>query len=257
MFTAEEGMMECKQIQDNQNVPSYTLLSDDKKDENAESKSTKFTLRKNLTARDLKSISNNQALNDTVIQVFQAMIQQQYPEMGGLQDPVLGTNLTFSIYQSKPFLQILYNGSFHWIAVSTYECEPGENYYMDSLFQGRIADKVKQQICSITHSSTDFLKIKVLLVQQKTNGVDCGIYAVTFVLYYAMLKRYPTEVTFNQSLMRHHLLRALAANKLEEFPFIEKTGRKFKQKEIVLELHCNCRMCWVSSDNAISCRSEL
>ena len=52
-----------------------------------------------------------------------------------------------------------------------YEYVPGEIYDMDSLFQGRIGDKMKQQICSITHSSTDFIKLRVLPVQQQTNGV--------------------------------------------------------------------------------------
>ena len=32
-------------------------------------------------------------------------------------------------------------------------------------------------------------EIKVLPVQQQTNRVDCGIYAVAFILYYAIHKR--------------------------------------------------------------------
>ena len=250
-------MLGCKEFQDNPSNHEHIISSDDEENDETESEIVKFTLRQHLTTRDLKSISDNEMLDDTVIHVFQGMIQRQYPEMGGLQDPILGAKLSFSIYRSKPFLQILHNDNFHWIAVSTYECKPGEIYYMDSLFRGRIADKVKQQICSIMHSSTPSLKIKVLPVQQQTNGVDCGIYAVAFMLYYAMHKRYPTEASFDQSLMRHHLLHALAANKLDEFQSTEKNGRKCRQKEIDLQLHCNCHMCWVPSDNAISCRSVI
>ena len=221
------------------------IVSDDEEETSQE---RKFTLRQHLTKADLKSISDHQMLQDTVIHVFQEMIQCQYPETGGLQDPILGQSLTFSTYCSKPFVQVLHDGNNHWVAISTYDCEPGEVYYMDSFFRGRISDKVKQQICSILHSEKNCLRIKVLPVQQQTNGVDCGIYALAFILYYVQNKNYPLDVTFDQGVMRHHLLRALSANRLEEFPeVINKHGRKCIQKEFELQLYCNWRMCWVPS----------
>ena len=234
-------------------LPEIHDISSD--DDEETSQETKFTLRQHFTRADLKSISDHQMLNESVIHVFQGMIQRQYPETGGLQDPILGQKLTFSIYRSKPFVQILHNGNYHWIAISTYDCKPREVYYMDSLFRGRISKKVKQQMCSILHSEKNCLKIKVLPVQQQTNGVDCWIYALAFILHYVQNKRYPLDVTFDQTVMRHHLLRALSANRLEEFPrIVNKHGRKCIQKEFELQLHCNCRMCWVPSDNNSFCR---
>eukprot|EP00794_Sanderia_malayensis_P014643 gene14643-16162_t len=112
-------------------------------------------------------------LNDTVIHVFQGMLQKQFPETGGLQDPVLGSNLHFNVYRNKPFAQILHHGNFHWVAISTYNCQPGEVCYMDSLFHGKLPDKIKLQICSILNTELDSLRIKVLPVQQQKNSVDC------------------------------------------------------------------------------------
>ena len=123
------------------------IVSDDEEETSQE---RKFTLRQHLTKADLKSISDHQMLNDTVINVFQRRIQCQYPETVGLRDPILGQSLTFSTYCSNQFVQVLHDENNHWVAISKYDCEPGEVYYMDSFFRGRVSDKVKKQICSIS-----------------------------------------------------------------------------------------------------------
>ena len=100
-------------------------------EEEETSQQTRLTLRQHFTkAIPLKSISDHEVLNDTILHVYQGMIQCQYPETGGLQDPILGQKFSFSIYRSKPFVQILHDGNYHWIAISTYDCEPGEVYYI-------------------------------------------------------------------------------------------------------------------------------
>ena len=114
-------------------------------------------------------------VNDKVIQAFQKIIKKSFPETNGLQDPILGENLAFSTYRDTPFLQVLHDGKAHWIAISTYECNQGEVYLLDSLFKGRISDHIKKQICTILNCPLEKITIKVLPVQQQTNGVDCGI----------------------------------------------------------------------------------
>ncbi|XP_065066055.1 uncharacterized protein LOC135691970 [Rhopilema esculentum] len=210
-----------------------------------------FVGRQQLNKHDLKKISENDMLNDSIIHVFQSLMLKDHPESNGLQDPVLGQNLSFNVHHNKPFVQILHDGKLHWIAVSTYGCEPGEVFYLDSLFSGRISEKVKQQLCAIMHSSMPILKINVVPVQQQSNGVDCGAYAIAFTNYILKEKRNPTEVTFDQQTMRHNLLRSLAANKMLPFPITTKTVRRCCTKTISLELYCSCRMCWVPFDNNI------
>ena len=56
-------------------------------------------------------------------------------------------------------------------------------YYYDSLFSGRINDFIKQQICALMQTDVDVLKINVTPVQQQTNLVDCGIFAMAFLTY--------------------------------------------------------------------------
>ena len=56
--------------------------------------------------------------------------------------------------------------------ISTYGSNPGEVFLMDSLFNGRISDHTKRQICSIVNYEQDVLKIIALPVQQQSNGVS-------------------------------------------------------------------------------------
>ena len=100
--------------------------------------------RVNLTAGDVNDLSHNRMLNDNVIQRFQQMLTIHYPDADGLQDPVLGQALNFAIYQTIPFIQVLHDGSLHWIAISTYNCNKGEVFFIG----GRVAHQTKRQICS-------------------------------------------------------------------------------------------------------------
>ena len=213
-------------------IPNFHIESDS----DDEPKEHTFATRQLLKKTDLKRISENEMLNDTIIHVFQGIMQKQHPEINGLQDPILGQTLSFSIYRNKRFVQVLHDGRLHWICISTYHCEPGEVFYFDSLFSGRISDKVKQQLCSIMHSSSTELTVKILPVQQQSNGVDCGAYAIAFVNYILKEKKNPVEVAFDQQKKRHHLLRSLAANRLEPFP----TSTKSVKGAVEKKSSCNC-----------------
>ena len=114
------------------------------------------TPRTNLTAGDLSDISHNRILNGNVINSFQQMLKSQYIHANGLQDPVLGQGLNFAICRNVPFEQILHDVNLHWVAISTYGCNP-EVFSMDSLFNGRIADHTKIQMCSIVNYEQDVL----------------------------------------------------------------------------------------------------
>ena len=179
------------------------------------------TPRTNLTAGDLGDISHNRMLNDSVINSFQQMLKFQYIHANGLQDPVLGQGLNFAICRNIPFVQILHDGNLHWVIISTYGCSLGEVFLMDSLFNGRIADHTKRQICSIVNYEQDVLKIIALPVQQQSNGVDCGVFAIAFISYILSQHKSPIDAKFNSSKMRPHLLHCLLEDKVTEFPRTE------------------------------------
>ena len=54
---------------------------------------------------------------------------------------------------------------------------------MDIMFRGRVAHQTKRQICSIFNSDNKELKIVTLPVEQESNAVDCGVFALAFIPY--------------------------------------------------------------------------
>ena len=136
-----------------------------------------------ITQSELKSLSDNEMISDVVINVAQKMMANRHPWLKGLQDPILGQTMSFRRFQSQPFVQILYDGVAHWVAISTFNCKPGEIILMDSLFKGRVSVHIKKQICFIMNSKEREIRIKVAGVQQQTNGISCGLYAIAFIKY--------------------------------------------------------------------------
>ena len=79
---------------------------------------------------------------------------------------------------------------------------------MDSLFKGKVSAHIKKQIrFNMNSKEKKKIKIKVAGVQQQTNGIDCGLYAIAFINYILYNKAFPFGVKFDQSKMSHHLLR--------------------------------------------------
>ena len=168
------------------------------------------------------------------------MMEKQFPEANGLQDPILGQTLSFKVQKNKPFVQVLH-GKLHWIAISTYGCNEGEVCYTDSLFKGRIANHTKQQIYAILNCDLKHVKIKVLPVQQQSNGVDCGVFASAFCFHILSEKANPVGISFNESNFRHHLLHCLTASLISPFPKSNGQAVKTcKDREIMVEIFCTC-----------------
>ena len=123
---------------------------------------------------------------------------------------------------------------------------------MDSIFRGKINHYVQRQICSITHSSMDTSKATVLPLEQQKNDIDCGLYALVFIVYLLENNKYPTEVSFDQNKMQNHLLKSSESSQISGFTISSsKKVKRNKKKEMPMELFCSCRMIWVESDNTI------
>ena len=71
-----------------------------------------------------------------------------------------------------------------------------------------------------THSHTHTRRAPL---KQQNNGVDCGLFAITFVQFFMHYEKYLIKITFKQSLMQNHAMEVLEKNKLELFPVIKGT----------------------------------
>ena len=98
----------------------------------------------------------------------------------------------------------------------------------------------------------DTIKATVLPLQQQTNGIDCGLYAIAFIVYLFENDEYPTEVSFDQIQIQNHVLKSFESNQISGYPISgSKKVKRNKKKEMSMELFCNCRLIWVESDNNI------
>ena len=157
-------------------------------------------------------------LTDTIINAAQYIVHLQHPSIAGLQDSLLGQSFhskdakdqqsfRFKELPDQPFVQVLHDGNIHWLAISTINCLPGEVFIMDSMFRGKINHHVQRQICSIMHCSMDTIKATALPLQEQINDIDCGLYALAFIVYLLENNKYSTEVSFDQNQMQNHLLK--------------------------------------------------
>ena len=208
------------------------------------------SVRSELTYRDLKSISEKRVLSDNVINVLQLMMKRDFNVSVGLQDTIKGRKLYFrSISAGVPFTQILHDDqNHHWVAISSYGCNEGEICYMDSLFKGRIANEVKQQICAIMKCKLPAITVKVMSVQQQNNGLDCGLFALAFILCILEGKNDVTSHFYDDVQMRSHLLHVVLENKVRSFPESIIERKRCKSRVIEIKVFCSCRQLWIETD---------
>ena len=122
---------------------------------------------------------------------------------------------------------------------------------MDSMFRGKFNHYAQWQICSIMHCSMNTIKATVLPFQQQTDGIDCGLYALAFIVHLLENDKYTTEVSFEQSQMQNHLLKSFESNQISGFHISSsKKVKRNKMKEMSMELFW-FELIWVESDNNI------
>ena len=79
-------------------------------------KRVKREVKLNLSPREIAHLQNGEMLNDTHIDVANQMLRKQFPEVRGLQSPLLGQSLSFAVTE-PPFVQVLHVDTLHWVTV--------------------------------------------------------------------------------------------------------------------------------------------
>ena len=207
--------------------------------------------RSKLPLQDLEDLSNSSMLSDRLIKCLQDYIRKNNPAINGLQDPILGQNLSFQP-MNKPMVQVIHNGKAHWLTISTYGCDVGEIFLLDSMFHDYLTAQTKKQICAIMKCESAEIRVKVVSTQQQRGGIDCGLFAIAFAQYISFHGRNPA-VFFDQSKMRNHVLKCLKDDQLAPFPTLVDGSSilKSRPKEFLLKVFCTCRSIWLSSDKKI------
>ena len=153
-------------------------------------------------------------LTDEIICAAQMLLLQFFPNMAGLQSPVLQKVLQFHVHSGE-FVQIVHVRNNHWCVVSTVGCESGVIHVYNSLYRS-LSRETLSLIASMVYSPSSELKITMMDVEKQSNGSDCGVLAIAYAFDICNGLN-PCNVRFDQNKIRQHL--ATCFNEVPDFTF--------------------------------------
>ena len=134
-----------------------------------------------LTMSDLGYLTSLTGwLNDKLINAGQIMLQEKFSSMHGLQNVFLVRTLSF-VKQNSPFVQILNIDDSHWVCVAaTTDCKFNSVKTFYSRKTGELLLQTKEAIATVLHCDKRTISVIYPTIQQQTDGVSCGLFALAF-----------------------------------------------------------------------------
>ena len=149
-------------------------------------------------------------LTDLSINFAQQMLKEQF-KINGLQSTLLQARSSKQIRLNQ--LQIIHShGNSHWIVASSMNSKNQTVLVYDSAYV--LLEKNTEKIIQNLFNSR---RIKMVKCQTQLGGDNCGVFAIanpTAIAYGIN----PTDVMYDQSAMRRHLLKCFKEGNLIMFP---------------------------------------
>jgi len=154
-------------------------------------------------------------LDDTVISFAQKLLKKQFPNINGLQNPLLQNKKQMDGEKTQR-LQVVHCRSSHWILASTiHNDDPDKVLLYDSLYDNVDAGT----LAVIRGLFGPAASPEIVEVQKQRGTADCGVFAVAFGT--AICFKQQLNVHFNQELMRHHLVQCFEKSACLPFPLVQ------------------------------------
>ena len=130
----------------------------------------------------------------------------------------MGATLEFSPEQSDEWLQIIHDGSNHWVCVAKGFIQPNHVLVYDSMpIKPRKNDHMLSCMSSLLCTPDEKMTYIIKSCQHQSNGYDCGVFAIAFATSLANGEDHTTRV-YNQKKLRAHLVDCMASGILTPFP---------------------------------------
>lgn len=128
-------------------------------------------------------------------------------------------------------VQIHHTGHDHWVL--SIQDTSGTVFLLDSKNPRQTVSASTQiQMSRIYSSNGNVIPVNLPTVQQQTNSIDCGVFAIAYATEFCFNQYTGGKgLTFNTSVMRDHLLQCLSNKQLQPFPKV--------QPKNTLKLHKN------------------
>ena len=198
-----------------------------------------------LTWRHKKILdSSTKWLDDDLINASQKILAKQFEhKFGGAGFQTTANGLCGNyIVETEEFIQILHNGSDHWLVITTIGTKHPEVLVYDSLY-ATVGDNVKSQIATLLCTQDHAIQLKFVNVVKQAGGFDCGVFAIAYATALC-LGESPGKYSFHQAQMRSHLKQCLQNEHFTMFPTIKE--RRHTGNNIISQVHipvyCSCRM---------------
>ena len=150
----------------------------------------------------------------------------------------------------RGFGQILFiEEKEHWIFV--YRKDGNNVNICDSLRNNGKQDypeNIVRAICRIACCMDSALKVNCLPVQQQSNSINCGVFAVAFIVD-VCFGLPPNESCYGVIEMRNHLSTCLLLRELSPFPKISRRVPRCKLFQRYIDTSCVCRQKIFMSDS--------
>ena len=188
-------------------------------------------------------------LSDSIIDAAQKTLQEQFG-LPGFQSVLHGQCCNFNV-EPDEFIQILHNGSNHWVTVSTIGTKHPEVFVYDNMYT-KAPDRLQQQIAALLHTKEEAITLKFTKVNVQSNSNDCGVFAIAFATALCHGTS-PAQLLFDESKMRHHLLKCLEQGCFTMFPVRQRSRMVTVKAVQYIPIHCTCRMPSIDGIDMIEC----
>lgn len=198
-------------------------------------------------------LSQTQWLNSSIIDVSQRLLAMQFDYLDGFQSVGCSYTMSFTIHDK--FIQVLHDSARnHWLTISTVTAEQPNVYVYDSMYR-QLTDNVQNQIACIMKTPFKQINAHFVDVQRQSGTSDCGLFSIAFATSLSFGKQPPESISYNQPLMRQHMIKCFEAGRIEEFPIAR--ARRIKASKVTniqpIKVYCICRMPEMSEIPMLEC----
>ena len=194
-----------------------------------------------LYANDRTDILNGTWLNSSHMAAVQSLLKSQFPHFGGLKDPITQLSVKSQISLPPASLQILHVHGNHWITVSTCGTDHADVDIIVYDSKYPFLDTTTETLLSkLVLTQRDILKVHIANVNKQSGDNDCGVFSAAYCTSLTY-EQNSSEIVYNQSILRQHLIKCLEEKKMVPFPQI-RPRRSGKPIQVTINVYCYCRL---------------
>ncbi|XP_069140966.1 LOW QUALITY PROTEIN: protein mono-ADP-ribosyltransferase PARP14-like [Argopecten irradians] len=207
-------------------------------------------------------LSPRYRLEDTEIDKAMRIIKKQCPYIGGLQDAsvvALASVQNISDKFQGDFIQICHTGHNHWVTITNLQCQRSKGHVKvyDSFYRNPTSRLILDLTSLIKPKPLSFT-LELPMYQKQNFKGDCGLFAIAAMVSLANGND-PSDIVWNCSKMRGHLVECISLDKFTEFP-VSRDNKDaipdenfLEQKVFHIYLCVSCRQALLKRDTQVKC----